>query len=64
VSFATDEEKSSLSLTMSRFSKDDVKMDDTFFDESGRFDLSQALPNSNDNPVEYVYTHKTTPAEL
>jgi hypothetical protein len=26
--------------------------------------LSQALPNSNDNPVEYVYTHKTTPAEL
>ena len=36
--------------------EDDVFMDDSFFDEYGRFELSQALPNSDVNPVEYVYT--------
>jgi hypothetical protein len=34
----------------------DVYMDDIFFDRFGRFNLSQALPNSDDNPVKkYVY---------
>jgi hypothetical protein len=30
--------------------EDNVFMDDSSFDEYGRFDLSQALPNSDDNP--------------
>jgi hypothetical protein len=40
--------------------EDDVYMADAYFDDNGRFDLSQALPNSDDNPVEYVYTRDHT----
>lgn len=41
--------------------EDDDDMDDAaFVDEDGRFDLSKALPNSNDNPFEYVYTRDHT----
>jgi hypothetical protein len=41
--------------------EDDDDMDDTaFVDEDGRFDLSKALPNSDDNPFEYVYTRDHT----
>ena len=40
---------------------DDDDMDDTaFVDEDGRFDLSKALPNSDDCPFEYVYTRDHT----
>ncbi len=40
--------------------EDNVFMDDSFFDEYGTFDLSQVLPNSGDNPVEYMYTRDHT----
>ena len=41
--------------------EDDDDMDDTaFVDEDGRFDLSKALPNSDDCPFEYVYTRDHT----
>ncbi len=39
---------------------DDVYMDDTYFDDDGRLDLSLALPNSDDNTVEFVYTRDHT----
>ena len=40
--------------------EDEVYGDDTFFDDLGRFDLSKVLPNSDDNPVEYIYTRDST----
>ena len=40
--------------------EDEVYEDDTFFDDQGRFDLSKVLPNSDDNPVEYIYTRDST----
>ena len=40
--------------------EDNVCMKDTFFDEYGRFDASQALPNSDANPVKCVYTRNHT----
>ncbi|KAI2494187.1 hypothetical protein MHU86_20335 [Fragilaria crotonensis] len=39
---------------------DDDKDDTAFVDEDGRFDLCKALPNSYDNPFEYVYTREHT----
>jgi hypothetical protein len=40
--------------------EDNVFLDDSFVDEYGRFDLFQALPNGDDNPVKYLYTRDHT----
>ena len=40
--------------------EDDVYTDDALFDEQGRFNLTKVLPNSDDNPIEYIYRKDST----